>query len=185
MVEVEAQRDVRDRVSGDHQRALERDHQVVVDRSRHEVGMRAAHGEMQEVIDHVEHDDHAPPTHRPRRVGKRDRLLLGVAPRPGRLALPIEREGRGHVQDDRADEQNPNDPKAHTVGQHGAAHLLQPLGVVVDLVDPLGVAAQEDLEIARHVSGEPTDHEKAGDRHDHLLADGGLVEVKDATHGPG
>jgi len=64
VVEVEAERRLRDEVDGVHQRILKRDHVVSVDRALHERRVSLTRREVQDVVDDEEQDDDPPPSHR-------------------------------------------------------------------------------------------------------------------------
>src|SRR3954468_15612913 len=73
--QVHAEQDQRDRVEGGDERVLEALDQPLVGRGVGARGVRSAEGQVQDVVDDEEEEDHAAPAHRPRGVALRDRLL--------------------------------------------------------------------------------------------------------------
>ncbi len=138
-------------------------------------------GQVGEVEEHEDEDDHPRPAHGAagvvgRQVGSRPGVVGGAGP-------PVHhREGVGgvDVEEEGGDEADAEDPQHHVLGHDREQEPAQTLGVEVDLGHPAHLG-QEDLEVADQVGDEVTEEDDAGDGHHPLLADGGAVEVD----GPG
>ena len=59
----------------------------------------------------------------------------------------------------------------------GRSHRPQVLGIGVELFRTL-----EDFQVSQEVSGEPADEDQLRHRHDRLLDDGVLVELREPSH---
>ena len=87
---------------------------------------------------------------------------------------------RVEVQQQRADEHEPQPPQEVRPRQERHEHVAEELAVDVDVVGRSAVVrdhAEVHLEVADHVHHDEPDPDEAGDRHDVLLADGGRVEL--------
>ncbi len=141
---------------GDHGQRVEQGHRPPAGReTSHHVGVRGrrvadgvdgADGQVEQVPDQEQQDDHAAPAHRPGGVAALHLGAVRVADRAGPLG-PQRQDGRGPgVADQRGGQHEPLDPQEPLVRERRGADVAQPVRVVVERL-----GAEEDLQVARHV----------------------------------
>ena len=145
------------------------------DVAAHEVGVRLAPGQVDEVEDHEQGDDHARPPHRPRgEVGGHVVALRLVLHRPGLPVHPGQLRGGDDVEHERGDQADAHPPEQRRCGGARARRASRSHSAYSFEV----IRAQVQLEVADHVGEHVAEQRDPAQGHDPLLADGRAPEAE-------